>query len=92
MPNISVGKTREKPKPPSSKRPGDAARKKRQKDAHKVLEDRKKEPIPCNTVVARVGITLSNVNPDVLIVCGNCEHENWKWLECCAKCKRALDG
>jgi hypothetical protein len=88
--SISVGKTREKPKPPSSKRKGDTERKKRQKDAHAVLQDRKKNPIPRNTVVARVGVTLSNVSDAVIRVCPHCEHENWKWLDRCAKCKRAL--
>jgi hypothetical protein len=85
MSNIRVGETR---RPETSKRKAGTKRQKRQRDAAKVLADRKNEPIPRNTVVARVGITLSHVSPSVLRECPHCEHENWKWLDRCALCKR----
>lgn len=89
MTDIRVGETRS---PETSKRKGDAPRKRRQKDAAKILDDRKKEGIPAPVRVARIAVTI-NPNPVLLRECPHCGHENWKWLDRCAGpgCHRTIE-
>lgn len=88
MTQIRVGETR---RPETSKRKGDPPRKKRQKNAAKILADRKKEGIPAATRVARIAVTIRPA-PGLLRECPHCGHENWKWLDTCAGpgCHKAI--
>lgn len=88
MPNITT-RERKPPKAPTSADGKRTPRQKRQRDAAKILEDRKKEGTPRNVSVARVAVTF-NPSPEVLSECPDCGYENWKWLTVCAQCKKQL--
>lgn len=72
-------------KEPTSADKARTSRRKRQRDAAKTLDDRKKDGTPRNVKVARVAVTF-NPSPAVIRECAACGYENWKWLDTCAKC------